>query len=66
MSGRQICPPMAISEEDPSDGDKLLCYAAGMASIVHRHTGLSVDHVVECIMRLLGHLCEIGAARNGR
>lgn len=42
------------------DRTALLLYARAMAAIVARNTSHSEQHVLECVMRVVGHLCAIG------
>lgn len=58
MEGRRIRPPRAFSD-DPDDGACLVYHAACVGEMVARHTAQSADHVTECVMRVVGHLCEM-------
>lgn len=42
------------------DRAALLLYARAMAAIVARNTSHSEQHVLECVMRVVGHLCATG------
>lgn len=45
------------------DRTALLLYARAIAAIVARHTSYSEQHVLECVMRVVGHLCAIDGKR---
>lgn len=45
------------------DRAALLLYARAVAAIVARNTSHSEQHVLECVMRVVGHLCAIGGER---
>lgn len=45
------------------DRTALLLYARAVAAIVARNTSHSEQHVLECVMRVVGHLCAIGGGR---
>lgn len=47
------------------DRAALLLYARAVAAIVARHTSYSERHVLESVMRVVGHLCATGAPRRG-
>lgn len=59
MTGRRIRPPEAFGDS-PDDGATLILCAICIGSLVAQHTTQSADHVTECVMRVVGHLCEIG------
>ena len=42
------------------DRTALLLYARAVAAIVARNTSHSERHVLECVMRVVGHLCATG------
>lgn len=42
------------------DRAALLLYARAVAAIVARNTRHSEEHVLECVMRVVGHLCATG------
>lgn len=42
------------------DRAALLLYARAIAAIVTRHTRHSEGHAMECVMRVVGHLCATG------
>lgn len=43
-----------------NDRTALLLYARAVAAIVARYTSHSERHVLECVMRVVGHLCAMG------
>ena len=45
------------------DRTALMLYARAVAAIVARNTSHSERHVLECVMRIVGHLCAIGGGR---
>ena len=45
------------------DRAALLLYARAIAAIVARNTSHSERHVLECVMRVVGHLCATGGGR---
>lgn len=45
------------------DRTALLLYARAVAAIVARHTSYSEQHVLECVMRVVGHLCATDGMR---
>ena len=65
---RTIRPPKEISSA--YDGKALVVYATHIAEIVSRYTSHTEQHVLECVMRVVGHLCSTGgtqkAANRGR
>lgn len=61
---RKIRPPEQVTDE--LDAWKLVMYATDIARIVARYTRLTEQHVLECIMRLVGHLCAIGGSQEDR
>lgn len=42
------------------DRTALMLYARAVAAIVARNTSHSERHVLECVMRVVGHLCATG------
>lgn len=48
-----------------SDGRALVVYARNIAEIVSRYTSHTEQHVLESVMRVVGHLCSTGAPRRG-
>ena len=56
---RKIRAPHAF-DGDKVAGERLLWHAACIASDVARHTSRDADETMVAIMRLVGHLCEIG------
>lgn len=42
------------------DRAAFLLYARAVAAIVARNTHHSEEHVLECVMRVVGHLCATG------
>ena len=44
------------------DRAALLLYAHAVAAIVARYTSHSERHALECVMRVVGHLCAIGGS----
>ena len=65
---RTIRPPKEIGSA--YDGKALVVYATRIAEIVSRYTSHTEQHVLECVMRVVGHLCTTGgtqkAANRGR
>lgn len=59
MTGRRIRPPEAFGDS-PDDGRELVLCAICIGSLVARHTAQDAHHVTECVMRVVGHLCEMG------
>lgn len=55
---RTIRPPEQV--KGFHDRTALLLYARAIAAIVARNTSHSEQHVLECVMRVVGHLCAIG------
>lgn len=43
-----------------SDGRALVVYARNIAQIVSRYTSHTKRHALECVMRVVGHLCATG------
>lgn len=60
---RTIRPPKEI--DSLSDGRALVVYARNIAEIVSRYTSHTEQHVLESVMRVVGHLCSTGAPRRG-
>ena len=58
---REIRAPEQV--EGFHDRTALLLYAHAVAAIVARNTSHSEQHVFECVMRVVGHLCAIGGGR---
>lgn len=58
---RMIRPPKEISSA--YDGKALVVYATRIAEIVSRYTSHTEQHVLECVMRIVGHLCSTGGTR---
>ena len=42
------------------DRAALMLYARAIAAIVARNTRYTKRHVLECVMRVVGHLCATG------
>ena len=65
---RTIRPPEEIT--NAYDGKALVECATRIAEIVSRYTSHTEQHVLECVMRVVGHLCSTGgtqkAANRGR
>lgn len=59
---REIRAPKEITSAH--DGKALVKCATRIAGIVARHTSYSEQHVLECVMRVVGHLCAIDGKRN--
>lgn len=55
---RTIRPPREI--DSLSDGRALVVYARNIAQIVSRYTSHTKRHALECVMRVVGHLCATG------
>lgn len=55
---REIRAPEQVTGD--LDRVALLLYARAVAAIVARNTRHSERHVLECIMRVVGHLCATG------
>lgn len=55
---REIRPPERVTGF--RDRAALLLYARAVAAIVARYTSHSERHVLECVMRVVGHLCAMG------
>jgi hypothetical protein len=60
---RRVRPPREI--DSLGDGRALVVYARDIAQIVARYTSHTEQHVLESIMRVVGHLCSTGAPRRG-
>lgn len=58
---RAIRPPKEIASA--YDGKSLVVYATRIAEIVSRYTSHTEQHVLECVMRVVGHLCATGGTR---
>lgn len=58
---RTIRPPKEI--DSLNDGRALVMYARNIAEIVARYTSHTERHVLESIMRVVGHLCTLGGER---
>ena len=59
---REIRPPDEITDE--LAGWRLVRHATSIAEIVSRYTPHTERHVLECVMRIVGHLCAIDGKRN--
>lgn len=55
---RKIMPPKQVTDE--IDARDIVADARHIAEIVSRYSRFTELHVLECIMRLVGHLCAIG------
>lgn len=55
---REIRPPSEI--DSLTDGRALVVYARNIAEIVARYTSHTERHVLESVMRVVGHLCATG------
>ena len=55
---REIRAPKEIA--DACDGELLVDYARDLSGIVARYTSHTEQHVLECVMRVVGHLCATG------
>ena len=60
---RAIRPPKEIASA--YDGKALVVYATRIAEIVARYTSHTERHVLESVMRVVGHLCSTGTPRRG-
>lgn len=58
---RTIRPPKEI--DGRTDGRALVVYATRIAEIVSRYTSHTEQHVLECVMRVVGHLCSTGGTQ---
>ncbi len=58
---RTIRPPKEIGST--YDGKALVECATRIAEIVSRYTPHTEQHVLECVMRVVGHLCSTGGTR---
>lgn len=58
---RKIRPPKQVTVED--DAWKIVADARHIAETVSRYTRFTEQHVLECVMRLVGHLCAIGGSQ---
>ena len=58
---RTIRPPKEIGSA--YDGKALVVYATRIAEIVSRYTSHTEQHVLECVMRVVGHLCATGGTQ---
>lgn len=58
---RTIRPPKEI--DSLSDGGGVVVYARNIAEIVARYTSHTEQHVLESVMRVVGHLCAMGGER---
>lgn len=58
---REIRPPKEITSAH--DGKALVECATRIAEIVARHTSYTEQHVLECVMRVVGHLCATDGMR---
>lgn len=54
----EIRAPEQVTDE--LDAWKLVMYATDIARIVARYTRFTERHVLECVMRVVGHLCATG------
>lgn len=55
---RKIRPPKQVTDE--IDARDIVADARHIAEIVSRYSRFTEQHVLECIMRVVGHLCAIG------
>lgn len=55
---REIRPPEQVTGF--RDRAALMLYARAIAAIVARNTRHTKRHVLECVMRVVGHLCATG------
>lgn len=55
---REIRAPEQVTGD--MDRMDLLYHASALAVIVARHTHHNERHVLECVMRVVGHLCATG------
>ena len=58
---RTIRPPKEV--DSLADGKALVVYARNIAEIVSRYTSHTEQHVLESIMRVVGHLCATGVTK---
>lgn len=55
---REIRPPEQVTGQ--ADAARLVADARDIAGIVARYTSHTERHVLECVMRVVGHLCATG------
>lgn len=55
---REIRAPEQVTDE--LDAWKLVMYATDIARIVARYTRFTESYALECVMRVVGHLCATG------
>ena len=55
---RTIRPPKQVTSQ--ADATLLVADARDIAEIVSRYTSHTERHVLECVMRVVGHLCATG------
>lgn len=58
---REIRPPKQVTGQ--ADAARLVADARDIAGIVARYTSQTEQHVLECVMRIVGHLCATGGER---
>lgn len=55
---REIRAPEQVTDED--DRKALLYHAGFIAQVVSEYTPYTKRHALECVMRVVGHLCATG------
>ena len=58
---REIRAPEQVTGQ--ADAARLVADARDIAGIVARYTSHTEQHVLECVMRVVGHLCATGGGR---
>lgn len=58
---REIRAPEQVTSEP--DAARLLGHAESISEIVSKYTRYTERHVMECVMRVVGHLCATGGKR---
>lgn len=61
---RKIRPPKQVTDE--LDAQQIVADAGHIAETVARYTRFTESYVLECIMRVVGHLCAIGGRQEGQ
>ena len=61
MMQRTIRPPKQVTSQ--ADATLLVADARDIAGIVARYTSHTEQHVLECVMRVVGHLCSTGGTQ---
>lgn len=63
-AARKIKPPRQVTDDD--DAWQIVTDAGHIARTVSRYSRFTEQNVLECIMRLVGHLCAIGGSPEDR